>query len=439
MIPTNGFPETQRSFVYPVCFRLAIPSRCGTGCRLKRRSFFLLAAGLWAGLPGFLRARSPSVGKTRGKLMWDPVYLELPPPAKAPWDAWLEQAARLRQHEIMQFDLELARSGRKQAAPAKAANSFECPEKSAPWFAGGDARKIADNLLTWQSPSGGWTKNTAMTRHRRAPGQRYSPWDEWGYVATIDNKATTSQIEFLARVASATGGASYRTATERGLRYLLAAQMPSGGWPQVFPLQGVYHDQITFNDDAMVRVLIQLRNIKNRKAPWQFIGDDLRRDLDGAVTRGIQCILNCQIRVDGTLTAWCAQHHPISLAPVGARGYELASISGGETVGIVKFLMSLGNPAPEVRAAVEAAISWLNRSAVNAAELGQKGTKGPQWARFYEIETNRPLFSDPDGAKRYSFHEVKAKRNTYAWFTDAPESLLSRDYPKWKRRLATGT
>lgn len=407
---------------------------------MKRRSFLPLAASLWVGLPGFIVARSPSSAKVQGKFIGDPVYLELPLAAKAPWDAWLDQAARFREHEIMVFDLELARSGRKQAAPAKKQGiSFECPERSAAWFGTEDARKMADNLLTWQTPTGGWTKNTAMTRHRRAPGQRYSPWDEWGYVATIDNKATTSQIEFLARVATGTGKESYGMGAERGLRYLLAAQMPSGGWPQVFPLQGVYHDQITFNDDAMVRVLIQLRNIKNRKAPWQFISGDLRRDLDAAVQRGIQCILNSQVRVGGKLTAWCAQHHPISLAPVGARSYELASLSGGETVGIVKFLMSLGNPTSEIRTAVEAAIAWLRRSAVDAAALGQKGTRGLQWTRFYEIETNRPLFSDPDGAKRYSFNEVKAKRNTYAWFTDSPAALLDRDYPKWKRRIAAGS
>lgn len=375
------------------------------------------------------------MGRARGKLMWDPVYLELPPETKAPWDRWLADGARLRQKEIEQFAFELAKSGRRQAAPAKAATGFKMPQKPAAWFAGAEARKIADNLLTWQTPSGGWTKNTAMTRHRRAPGQRWSPWGEWDYVATIDNKATTSQIEFLARVGMAAQKEAYTSAAGRGLRYLLAAQMPSGGWPQVFPLQGTYHDQITFNDDAMVHVLTQLRQIKNRKEPWQWVDDDLRRAVQSSLQAGIGCILRSQIRVDHTLTAWCAQHHPISLAPVGARAYELPSLSGGETVGIVRFLMSLGNPVPEVQASVEAAVTWLRRSPVDAAALGKKGTRGPQWARFYELESNRPLFSDTDGAKRYSFGEVKVKRNSYAWFTDAPAKLINQDYPKWRRKL----
>ena len=142
-----------------------------------------------------------------------------------------------------------------------------------------------------------------------------------------------------------------------------------------------------------------------------------------------------QIRIDGILTAWCAQHHPITLAPVGARASELPSLSGSESVSILKFLMALNRPAPEVRTAIEAAITWLRRSVIPPAELQGTGTRGPQWARFYELETNRPLFSDSDGKKRYSFREVKARRHTYAWFTDAPNTLLTTTYPTWKSRL----
>lgn len=366
--------------------------------------------------------------------MWDPFYLELPPESKAPWDQWLAEGARLRQQEIAFFSDELARSGQRQASAAKEAAPFEVPQKPAAWFAGAGARKIADNLLSWQTPSGGWTKNTAMKKRPRAPGQRWSPWGEWGYVATIDNKATTSQIEFLARAASATGKDTYRDAAGRGMRYLLAAQMPCGGWPQVFPLQGTYHDQITFNDDAMIQVLNLLRDIKNRKEPWKWVGSSLRQSAGAAVQAGIGCILRCQVRSGGTLTSWCAQHHPITLEPVGARVYELPSLSGRETVGIVKLLIDLGNPGPEVKDAVEAAVAWLRRSVVDGPALGGPARSGPQWARFYEIGTNRPLFSDQDGEKRYSFREVKIRRNTYSWFTDTPANLLEVDYPKWRRK-----
>jgi hypothetical protein len=81
--------------------------------------------------------------------------------------------------------------------------------------------------------------------------------DDWAYVGTIDNDATISELRFLARVQQAVAGADgdpYRAAAVKGLRYLLEAQYPNGGWPQVYPLAGGYHDAVTFNDDALANV-----------------------------------------------------------------------------------------------------------------------------------------------------------------------------------------
>jgi len=42
---------------------------------------------------------------------------------------------------------------------------------------------------------------------------------------------------------------------------VFAAQNPNGGWPQVWPLQGGYHDGITYNDGAMLNVMVLLQDI----------------------------------------------------------------------------------------------------------------------------------------------------------------------------------
>jgi len=64
-----------------------------------------------------------------------------------------------------------------------------------------------------------------------------------------------------------------------------------------------------------------------------------------AVLKGIECILKCQIVVDGKKQAWCAQHDEKNFAPADARTYEKASLSGSESVGIVDFLMQIENPS----------------------------------------------------------------------------------------------
>jgi PelA/Pel-15E family pectate lyase len=61
----------------------------------------------------------------------------------------------------------------------------------------------------------------------------------------------------------------------------------------------------------------------------------------------------------------------------------------------------------------------------------------PLWARFYEIGSNRPLFADRDGVKKYSLAEIgHERRNGYAWLGTWPRRLLEREFPAWKHKLA---
>ena len=66
-----------------------------------------------------------------------------------------------------------------------------------------------------------------------------APMSHWHYVGTFDNDATFTELSFLARVitaGNAPGNAYYIASFQRGMDYVLAAQYPNGGWPQVWPL-----------------------------------------------------------------------------------------------------------------------------------------------------------------------------------------------------------
>ena len=59
----------------------------------------------------------------------------------------------------------------------------------------------------------------------------------------------------------------------------------------------------------------------------------------------------------------------------------------------------------------------------------------PIWARFYEIGTNRPIFSDRDSVIKYSLGEVGLERRTgYQWLKYWPKNLIEKEYPAWKAK-----
>ena len=311
------------------------------------------------------------------------------------------------------------------------------------WYASADARAAANSVMLYQSPEGGWPKNTDLLTPPASAKALEHP--------TIDNGATTTPMRFLALVADATGDAKYRQAFERGMDYLFASQYPNGGWPQFFPLRDGYYSRITYNDDAMANVLTLLRAAGDGVAPYGFVEQDHRDKATAAVARGIEVILKTQVRQNGSLTGWCAQHDEETLKPAWARAYEPPSNSGGETVDIVRFLMSIEEPTPEVVAAIEGAVKWLRSVAISGMRVDRirrpdgrtervtvKDPDAPLvWARFYELVTDRPLFLDRDSVYRYDFMEVGYERRSgYSYHGAWAASLLDEDYPRWQARQA---
>ncbi|MEM1354297.1 MAG: pectate lyase [Planctomycetota bacterium] len=319
--------------------------------------------------------------------------------------------------------------------------------RDAQWYSSAEARAVADSVMLYQSPQGGWPKNTDLARPPRTPEDIPQPGD--GRANSLDNNATTLPMRFLARVAYATGEDKYRAAFLRGVDYLLAAQYANGGWPQFWPLRKGYYARITYNDSAIIHVMTLLRAAVQAKAPYDFIDDGRREKIQLAIDRGIGCILRTQVRQHGRLTAWCAQHDQDTLAPAWGRAYEPPSLAGGETVGIVEFLMSIEQPSDEVVASIEGAVAWLasvqiegvrverfrDRDGRNDRKLVSDQDAPPLWARFYELGTNRPLFVDRDSVFRYHYHELShERRNGYAYLGTWPASLLKTDYPAWRQK-----
>ncbi len=315
------------------------------------------------------------------------------------------------------------------------------------WFRSESAKQIAERVLVYQRDSGGWPKNVdysvelsseVMNRFAEFPNEM---------LATFDNGATCTELFFLAQIYRYTGDHRYVLAFLKGLDYILAAQYKNGGWPQYFPLRRGYYSHITFNDDAMTGILFLLNEIIHNEQ-FSFVDQYRKNRAKRAIEKGINCILKCQIKVEGELTGWCAQYDEKSLEPRQARSYELVSISGKATVGILRFLMSVENPSKEIIISIQSGIAWLHKVRIEQKRIVEQPDSEsptgfnrivihddyapPLWARFYNINDNRPFFSDRDGKIYTELSEISSeRRNEYGWLGYWPVSLLKNDYPQW--------
>lgn len=302
------------------------------------------------------------------------------------------------------------------------------------------------NLLTFQTPSGGWCKAFDVRAPRATDGGAGS-YGGWQGTPTIDNGATWSEIRVLGRAFALTQDPRYRDACLRGITFLLERQYPTGGWPQRSPKDADKRDygaHITFNDHAMTEVLALMRDAAAARAPWfAWMPDEKRAATRTAFDRGIACVLQSQIIRNGTPTGWCQQHDAETLVPTAARAYELPCVASNESARIVQVLMAIEQPDDRVRRAIDGAVRWFTAAAISGKKIVERdddrvlvddGEAPRLWARCYDLETDQPFFCDRDGIKRAALSGISRERRTgYAWYGTWGEPML-REHAQWLKR-----
>ena len=400
-----------------------------------------------AKLPGVAKEADTSTLLSTGRLK------SLPDVQRRAWEAYLERSrvAQGVDQALLNRELQTLGKGAMTRAPFLSKSFDYAGNETDAMMASDSAQKLVLSMISYQTPSGGWSKHIDFAQGVRTPGQSFfSENEKWQYIATIDNDATTSELRFLMHHERVRPDAKVRASVARGVGYLLAAQFPSGCWPQVWPLQGGYHDAATFNDDAIVEVLQLLDGVAHGNVA--VVPDSLRQQASAAVTLGVDCILRAQVKVDGTLTVWGQQHDPVSLAATSARSYELTSLTSKESAGVFEFLMTHAAMDARIPTALAGAATWLEQTAIHGMRSdGKNGlvadaSAGLLWARMYEIGTNRPIFANRDGIKLYDFNKLTDRREGYGWYSDQPATTLKK-YRKWltarekakaKRKANTG-
>jgi PelA/Pel-15E family pectate lyase len=149
-------------------------------------------------------------------------------------------------------------------------------------------------------------------------------------------------------------------------------------------------------------------------------------------------------------SAWADQYDAITLEPTSARNFEMAALTSSESFNIVEYLMSLPDPTPAKVAAVRDSVAWFRKVEIHGYRWGRgnfmadrnspQGRKlipvkgaGPIWSRFYQINTDTPIFGDRDKIIHADVNNLtRERRNGYSWFNKGGIKVLAQ-YDSWAR------
>lgn len=326
------------------------------------------------------------------------------------------------------------------------------------WYGSEEAKSVAENVLISQKEIGGWAKNKPyhhVFTQEEIENYKNGKLEIGG---TFDNGSTITELKFLAKIYAQIPDERYKSAFEKGVNYIFQAQYANGGWPQYFPVKNAedevfvdhtqpYSMHITYNDNAMVNIMLLLKGVFTNSEEFAVfdLNEKVKEQAKITFDKGIECILNTQIVVDGKPSVWCAQHHEVTLAPANARSYELASFSGSESVGIIMLLMDIEHPSEQVILSVKGAVNWFENHKIEGIRIDREilpdgkrnrivvedKNASALWGRFYDLNTEKVFFCDRDGIKKNSLAEIGyERRNGYSWYTDAPQIIINK-YPEW--------
>jgi len=300
------------------------------------------------------------------------------------------------------------------------------------------ARDAVDVLLRGQYASGGWNasihlgdvrhKHAYRVDHRNKDGSQKPPAKNARNYSSLDDDKTTAALRCLMRydrVAKFEDKAVHEAA-EYALDALLAAQHPSGGWPQVFskaadadaPVKRAayppgeptrikeYWNHLTLNDG----------NIDNA-VDTLFLAFEIYDEpkYKAAALRAGDFLIRAQM--PEPQPGW-AQQYDAQMQPAWARKFEPASITGGESQRAMQTLLDLYQRTgdPRFLEPHKTALPYYRRSLLPDNKL----------ARFYELKTNRPLYLTRDYKVTYDDSDMPTH---YAFKVS---SKIDRIEQRWK-------
>ncbi|MDX1948309.1 MAG: pectate lyase [Pirellulaceae bacterium] len=290
------------------------------------------------------------------------------------------------------------------------------------------AREAASALIPGQFSSGGWTNSVEIDPQQLG----IAPLRQKDGNSTLDDGISQSAIQFMAQLDQALDfqDAAVHESAQAGLNGLLQAQFANGAFPQVWrgpapSVQGKkasfpdydwrtegriknYWDMFTLNDGLAGTVTTTLL------AAHVIYKDD--KYLAAAAKLGDFLIL---AQLPEPQPAWSQQYN-YDMQPIWARRFEPAAVTGSESQDVLETLLKIYHATGDKKylEPIPRALAWLKRSQLPDGRL----------ARYYELQTNKPLYMNRQGDTYSLTYDDSQLPSHYGWKVASRAAAIEAAY-----------
>jgi len=293
------------------------------------------------------------------------------------------------------------------------------------------AVKTGQALAKGQLKSGGWAQVVYLEKPEKGRMGNYRKREggEWNQ-SSLDDNQTQSAILFLVELDRALEhrDKEIKETVEFALAALLGTQLPHGGFPQ-----GYREPARSF---AAVKANYPLHDWKTEgrfKKYWDYatLNDGLGGDVAEVFIRAHEVYhderyLNALKRLGDFLLlaqmpdpqpAWCQQYND-SMQPIWARKFEPPAIAGSESQDAMLTLLRIAEVSKDRKylEPIPRALRYFQNKCLLA---------DGRLARFYELQTNKPLYMDKQYQLTYDDSQVPTN---YGWKSQSKLNQIEKSY-----------
>ncbi len=287
-------------------------------------------------------------------------------------------------------------------------------------------------LVYGQLKSGGWTNSVDFNPRSKLTAEYRNGKGRGKNNSTLDDGISQSAIRLIIHVDQAHQfqHKQIHEAAQVALNALLAAQFPVGAFPQVWtgpvpqiPAKPASFPQYDWRTEGRVKNYWDCYTLNDGLAGYVCTtlldAYEIYKDerLKQAVLKLGDFLIQSQL--PEPQPAW-AQQYNYEMQPIWARRFEPPAITGGETQDVIATLMRIYRFSGEKKylKPIPQALAWLKRSQLPDGQL----------ARYYELQTNRPLYMNRSGKKYSLTYDDSDLPRHYGWKITSEVKELEREF-----------